>query len=519
MLRNIADGFQSVLGACYYAPMRETDFGARCLDALFFDVDSSAQPDGQRKLYIGLAIYKGIEVPIEFYQVSAVKLEDGECAVIVLIEDALTRHDNPSSTYQKFKAGYSGPILVGKRFLFINGSNGHQDQFGEDFFVSLLDTEIDGAKARDLFERVRFKNCIAQAVSESVYCPTEHERQLILRLLGTGNSFNLSELRALDASFDWATKEKLNALSDFIDKRGSKYSRRALEDIKPIKHLLKTLSENTEGISQADLENQVRHTWILTGIPEATKLFPTWCLTLIENQGLLKREGALVCFRDTEKEVSDFFQACKNQTKEIDETIQEYKRGFAPERTQHVEMALADLNQRLQVAPERELTERGNLLKACEADARSLMVSLVAIPELVRTDLEKELAHVAELLVALKEKAKWHYPDLDNPSLHRSRAMEGQLTPVKAMIKVPVPFEIETRKNIERMRLEIEVHLEELSKPAPDNIEAPGADMSIDQAAFFIFSAIRANRNGQVKVEYAEMLNGEVSAQNEKVDL
>ena len=513
MLRQIVGGFESVLRGCHRPPSCEHNFGGPGLDALFFDMDTSALPDGLRKLNIGLAIYKGVEVPPEFYQASAAKLEEGGCAVVVLIEDALTRHDNPSSTFQKFKAGYSGPILVGKRFLFINGSDGNEDKFGEDFFVSLLDTNIDGAKAPELFERVRLKNCIEQAVGESIYCPTEQERQLISRLLGTGSGFGLSELKALDASFDWVTKEKLNSLADFIEKRGSKYSRKPLEDIKPIKHLLKMLSEKAESIPQAELESLLRRTWILTGTPQATPLFPAWCIAVIESQGLLKREGALVRFRDAEKEVSDLLQVCKKLAKEIDKTIQEYKRGFAPERTQHQEAELADLNQRLRAAPAKELTERGNLLKACEADAGSLMVSLVAIPELVRADLENELAHVVELLGALKEKAKWHYPDLDNPSLRSSRALEGRLTPVKAMIKVPVPFEIEARKNIERMRIEIEVHLEELSKPAPDSIEAPGDDMSLGQAAFFVYSAIRAIRNGQVKVEYAEMLNGEASVQ------
>ncbi len=219
--------------------------------------------------------------------------EDGGCAVIVLIEDALVRHDNPSGTFQKFKATYSGPILVAKRFLFINGSDGNDDKFGEDFFVSLLDTNIDGGKARDLYERLRLKNCIEQAVSESVYCPTEQERQLIWRLLGTGSSFNLSELRALDASFAWANAARLSALSDFIEKRGSKYSRKSLEEIKPIKDLLKTLSEKAEGILQTELENQVRHTWILTGIPEATQRFPNWCLSIIDNHGLINRDGDL----------------------------------------------------------------------------------------------------------------------------------------------------------------------------------------------------------------------------------
>jgi hypothetical protein len=510
MLRQIVGGFESVLRGCNRPPNCEHNFGGMGLDALFFD---------EENLNIGLAIYKGIEVPLELYQASASRLEEGGCAVIVLIEDTLGGHDKPSSTFQRFKGSYSGPILVEKRFLFINGSDGDEGKFGEDFFVSLLDTNIDGTKARALFERVRLKSCIERAVSESVYCPTEQERQLILRLLGTGSRFNLSELRALDSSFDWVTMGKLSALSDFIEKSGSKYSRRPLEDIKPIKHLLKTLSEKVEGIPLAELESQVRHTWILTGTPEATQLFPTWCLTLIENQGLLKRENAIVRFKDIEKDASDLLAACEKLAKEIDKTIQEYKIRFAPERTQHQEVELSDLNQRVRVASAKELTERGNLLKACEADARLLRTSLAGIPDLVRADLEKELAHIVEVLGTLKEMANWPYPDLDNPSLRSSRALEGRLTPVKAKIEASMPFEIEVRKDIELMRIEIEVNIEELSKPVPEGVEAPSGETSIDQSVFYIFSALRSKRNGHVTIEYADMIVGDATAKNEEVKL
>ncbi len=227
-----------------------------------------------------------------------------------------------------------------------------------------------------------------------------------------------------------------------------------------------------------------------------------------------------VRFRDAEKETNDLLQACNELAKEIEKLIQDYiEKGFAPERTQHQELDLADLYLRIQGATAKELTERGNLLKACEADAKSLKVSLIAIPESVRRDLEKEVAHVAELLGILKEKAKWHYPDLDNPSLSSARELEGRLTNVRAMIKAPVPYERTTRDKIERMRKEIEVHLEELSKPTPESIEAPGSEMSIDQVVFFVFSALRAKRNGQVKVEYAEVKTGDPSLQNREASL
>jgi hypothetical protein len=505
MLRQITDAFESVLRGCYFPPEREHNFGDTSLDALFFDADTAALPDGLRKLRIGLAIYKGLKVPVEFYRVSANRLEEGRCAVIVLIEDALEKHDNPGSTFREFKATYTGPIVVGKRFVFINGSDGNDHQFAENFFVSILDQDITAEKARSFLERVRLKNCIEQAVSESIYCPTEQERHLISRLLGTGSSFNLSELKALDPSFEWATRERLSALSDFIEKRGSKYSRKLLADIKPTKRLLKALSEENKALPEADLENQVRHTWILTGIPEATQLFPSWCITVIEKEGLLQREGNLIRFRDIEKEVGDLLRACDKLTDKVKELIEDYKKGFAPERTKHQEATLTNLKDRIQSASTKELAERGNLLRACQADAGSLMTSLESIPVSVQADLEKEAAHVAELLNALREKAQWRYLDLDNPSLFGARELEGRLTSMKAMINAPIPYERQIRDKIERMRKEIELHLEELRKPTPGSIDAPDSEMSIDLAAFFVFSALRAERNGQVKVEYTEI--------------
>jgi len=515
MLRQIADGFESVLRGCHYHPERKVNFGGQRLDALFFDADTPALPDGLRKLRIGLAIYKGIEVPLEFYEASVATLEEGGCGVIVLIEDALTKHDSPSSTFHNFKANYAGPILVDKRILFINGSDGREDKFGENFFVSLLDPSIDGNKARSLFESLRLKNRIEAAVNESIYCPTEQERQLVSRLQGTVSSFNISELRALDASFEWATRERLSALSDFIEKRGSRYSRKPLEEIMPIKRLLKTLSEKSGDTPQADLESHVRHNWILTGTPEATQRFPEWCIAVIEKQGLLKKEGEFVSFRDAEKESSDLLLACDKLIKEIDKTILDFKeKGFTPDRTQHQQGELTDLKQRIKSASEKELTERGNLLRACEADAQNLKTSLCSTPDSVRGDLEKEVAHVTKQLDIMKQKAHWEYPDLDNPSHFRAKELAGQLNAIEAMITIPVPFEKAVRDKIERMRKEIEVNIEELDRPLPASIDAPNNEISLGQAAFYLISALRAKRKGTVTVNYAELTTGDTSLQN-----
>lgn len=515
MLRNIIGGFESVLRGCHSDPKCENNFGGDKLDALFFDADTPALPDGLRKLRIGLAIYKGIEVPMKFYEASAAKIEQGGCGVMVLIEDALNKHSSPGSTFQNFKTSYAGPILVEKRFIFINGSDGHIDKFGENFFVSLLDTNIDGDKARRVFESIRLKNRIEEVVSESIYCPTEQERELILRLQGTGSSFNLGELSEIDASLAWVTKQKLSALSDFIEKRGSRYSRKPLQDIIPIKRLLKALSEKSTATTQAELENLVRHNWILTGTPESTQRFPEWCITLIEKQGLLKRDGELVSFRNAEKETSDLKLSCEKLVKEIDQILQDYtEHEFSPDRIKLQKLAVTELIQRIKDASVKELNEQANLLQGCKADAIDLKASLSSIPSLVQEDLQKEVAHIAKQLDIMNQKAAWDYPDLDNPSLTMAKELQGQFNAINAMIAIPLPFEKAIRNKIERLLKEIEVNIEELDRTLPPIIDAPDNEIDIDQAALFLFAALRAKRKGSVTVNYSELITGDSSPQN-----
>ena len=515
MLRNISGGFESVLRGCHSDPKCENNFGGDKLDALFFDADSPALPDGLRKLRIGLAIYKGIEVPMKFYEASAAKIEQGGCGVMVLIEDALNKHNSPGSTFQNFKTNYAGPILVEKRFIFINGSDGHIDKFGENFFVSLLDTNIDGDKARRVFESIRLKNRIEEVVSESIYCPTQQECDLILRLQGISRGLNLGELKQLDASFDWVNKQRLSALSNFIENRGSRYSSKPLQDIAPIKRLLKGLSEKSTPTPQAELENQVRHNWILTGTPGSTQQFPGWCITVIENKGLLKREGELVSFRNAEKETSDLKLSCENLIKEIDQIIQDYtEHGFTNDRIQHEKSAMTDLNERIKAASVKELNEQANLLWGCEADALDLKTSLSSIPSLVRNDLQKEVEHITNQLDIMNRKAVWDYPDLDNPSLSMAKELQGQLNAINAMIAIPVPFEKAIRDKIKRLLKEIAVNIEELDRTLPPSINAPDNEIDIDQAAFFLFAALRAKRKGSVTVNYSELITGDSSPQN-----
>jgi hypothetical protein len=156
-----------------------------------------------QNIKVGMAVFKGDEIPEDVFEKIISEIEADRCTIIIIIEDAITRHDFPGSSYEAFKGAYKGDIDLEKRFIFINGTDPHGQQFEEDFFVRLVKTDIQEDEAKDWFDRLQINRKLKQVEEDCIYCPDLNEQTLLEELFKQDRSFKIGEIRSLNANFNW----------------------------------------------------------------------------------------------------------------------------------------------------------------------------------------------------------------------------------------------------------------------------------------------------------------------------
>ena len=182
---------------------------------------------------------------------------------MLLIEDADTSHDLTGSSWQKFKDSYTGSLDLDSRFVFINGTDIEGKRFDEDFFVKGFSIQQDEAK--DWFDRLQIGQHLERIKEECIYCPSEDERVLIDELSKQERSYTIGEIKGLQDSYHWVKKPRLEKLDLYINKSGSAFEVSSIEQIRPIKFLLRILQEASEGLSLEKIDQRLAAEFIRTG--------------------------------------------------------------------------------------------------------------------------------------------------------------------------------------------------------------------------------------------------------------
>ena len=244
---------------------------------------------------VGINVYKGKEVPTELFEKILDPIEKETFTVMLLIEDADTSHDLAGSSWQKFKDSYTGSLDLDSRFVFINGTDIEGKRFDEDFFVKLAAASIQQDEAKDWFDRLQIGQHLERIKEECIYCPSEDERVLIDELSKQERSYTIGEIKGLQDSYHWVKKPRLEKLDLYINKSGSAFEVSSIEQIRPIKFLLRILQEASEGLSLEKIDQRLAAEFIRTGDNQAYKPTPLGYSICLRIKGKVKQVEE-VCF-------------------------------------------------------------------------------------------------------------------------------------------------------------------------------------------------------------------------------
>jgi hypothetical protein len=496
-LRKLIAGFNFMLKSHNYATRRETSFGHPMIEVLFFRTGIIG--NSIAKVEVGLIIYKGDEIPREVFDRIVKSLEDNQCSIFVIIEDANTMHDNPASSYNKFKNEYSGKLNLENRFIFINKVSGTTN-FDESFFVKTIEIhKKDEFEQREHFKLFELEKLLDSQTESVIYCPDEKERALVNKIINIKEGiFTVQQIKDLDPEFHWISKEKLSTLLTYIDKRGAKYTHIPVKTILPFKSLLKIL-KGSDGLSKELLGVEYRKKWILTGQGESRERYINWILDIFKNTGDISKEGDIFQYRDIKVEITEVKERIDTLRRNIKVNLDKCKNASIAESSYiDNETRLGEIRESLEEENQSQVDELSEL-KGLENELKEIDSSFKELLVRERKLLKESFKTVFDIFESLlQQKPTWPITDSSDPLDEQFKEYHKEVKNLKVKLN---------NENSELVFLKESLDdLEENSKICKELLEKPESSISENEpkerAAFKIYSAIRNGLEGEIKVEY-----------------
>ncbi len=454
---------------------------------------------------VALNVFKGKEVPIELYSKIIELIESEKFMVVLMIEDADTPHDLSGSTWEKFKDSYSGPIELESRFLFINGTDPEGKKFDEGFFVRLATSNIEEEEARDWYNRLQIDKHLAQIKKDCIYCPAENERVLIDDLTKQGRSYKIGEIKARNDNYHWVNSARLVKLGLYIDKVGNAYKVPSIEQIPPVKYILRKLQTSPDGIKRDKIDKLLASKFIRTGDAQSIKAHTDWLLALLEGQSKVKSEGEVYHYKDLYRELQvlkDEYEATKTF---LEKKISKYKAaGIDIARLGQLSESKDQVVNRINYVGHTTVEQK--ILEYEDANRRfkDIQKGLEKVPEDARNALQGQLDELHNLAAKVNKKAAWPKQDA-NPfkSLYGLEDVEKKIAALVDRIAEQIPQQRSYREKI----VSISNHLKALEALLSEELSSGSYEgkNDLDQCIFKIFNAIRDKKAGVITLHFSNL--------------
>jgi hypothetical protein len=498
-LRSLIDGFEVMLNAMNLPFFRDLQFGHQNIDVLYFETGSSGNV--QAKIRFGLIIYKGQVIPIEVFRKIERSIQNNECVAFVIVEDANTNHEKPESTYNKFINEYSGNLQIENRVIFINSLPGRSEGFDENFFVKTI--EIDSKSIEDQkghYNLFGIEIQLNQLKDQMVYCPKEQEKELIKRLLHAkeGQNFTMKGLKELDPIFDWINAAALSQLGVFIEKKGSKYSSWKVDEIEPLKYLLKKIKDSG-GISLDKLNDEFRKAWIMTGPEESKDRFVDWSVHIFINKGNVNVIDDELHIFEIEQEFSDLKIQMQDCLEKIEEKIKKFKRsGFLTSNFVDLERKSSDIKRKLNEDNLIILNEYKKL-QGWNVELKELDSDLSNIVQTERSRLNTDLEDCKNSYQMLKDSIPpWPLDDCNDGYQKIFFELDKDIKEMASTINQETPGVRSFGKSRDKLIDNLKSIDEMINSPVEEIHESD----DVNRSMLKIYSAIRQHRNGVAKITY-----------------
>jgi len=453
---------------------------------------------------VGLAVFKGEEIPQDVFDKIVAEIEEDRCTIIIFIEDAFTCHDQSDSSFQAFKGNYNGDIDLEKRFIFINGTDPSGKEFDEDFFVRLVKTGIQQDEAKNWYERLQIDQRLKKIEEDCIHCPDLNERTLLEELFKKDRSFKIGEIRALKVEFDWVNRERLAKLGLYLNRTGTCFTPIAIEKVGPIKFILGKLNKPEIVLTESEVESFITTKYIRTGASAAIQVYVKWVLSLLVEHNKVAKVDGRFSYKDLDRELrqlkNDYDQKCQIVKGEISR----YERaGIEVRELENIKNEEININQRIEDVMidntiEVKIVEHKHALDALNKFTKNLG----DIPKKAHDDLHKQLGETNKKIEEINERTSWPFEDTVNPYKHTYGLGEIRelLEKLEDQIKQEIPMQKRCRQEI----MFINKRLYALGSLLEGEITSDTYKLQheLDGCIFNIFNAIKDGKPGKVTLHF-----------------
>ncbi|MCP4611717.1 MAG: AAA family ATPase [Planctomycetes bacterium] len=448
---------------------------------------------------VGIAVFKGKEISQEVFEKLTAEIEADHCTVMIVIEDANTRHDSPGSGYDKFKSIYSGWIDVGKRFVFINGTDLNGQEFDEDFFIKLIKIRIGEDEAKEWFDRLQIDKKLKAIQDECIYCPDFTEQTLLEETFRHNRSFKIREIKDLSDTFSWVNRERLARLDLYLQKTGTSYTSPNIDQIFPFKFILSKLQKSTEGLAKSEIEGLLTAKYIRTGLTAAVSSYIDWVIKLLLQHNRAYEENQRVFFKDLDRELIQLKDRYSQILVSIQKDISIYEAAQIelPE-LKDITSKQNEICQRLSEIVldstiELEILEYNDSLDKLD-DLKSI---LNGIPEKAQLLLRSQFRETYQFFKGVREDTSWPFDDMINPyeAIYHLNEISGLLDKLDNQIQEEIPHQRYCRQEIRAINKRLS-GLDSLLKG--DIASGSYEKEEVFGCIFKIFNAIKGGKSGEI---------------------
>jgi hypothetical protein len=406
-----------------------------------------------QNIRVGLTVFKGDEIPPDLFEKLLIEIEEDRCTVIIIIEDAITNHDFPNSSYERFRNAYVGRIDIQRRLFFINGTDASGHQFDEDFFVRLAKTDIQSNEAKNWFDRLQINSRLNQITDDCMYCPDLNEQNLLNDLFNQDRSFKIGEIKDRDENFGWVNRDRLAKLHLYLEKTGSSYTARDMAQVAPFKFILGKLQSAEIGHSQVEIESALSAKYIRTGAAPSIQSHTNWALNLLMALNKVAEEDGKFSFKDLDRELVQLEKTYGQDIEAVNSVIEKYLTAQIDESAlTDIQSVLEDISNRIaSVALEGSVEIKIDEYQLNLYAVNELKEKLTNIPDIARANLRNQVSETRGQYEVLQQRFHWPYDGIDNPfeSYYRLGEIQNGLEQLALYIKEEIPQQKRIRKEIQ----------------------------------------------------------------------
>ena len=458
-----------------------------------------------QNIKVGLAVYKGDEIPQDVFEKIVVEIEDDRCTIIIIIENANTCHDQFDSSFKSFKDHYNGDIDLEKRFIFINGTDASGKEFDEDFFVQLVRIEIQENEAKNWYGRLQINKRFKEIEEDCIYCPEERERILIEELFKRDRSFKIGEMQDLQDNFNWVNRARLDKLSLYLNKTGHSFTTPDIEKVSPFKSILGKLQSTETGLLVSEIESFITTKYIRTGAQVAINAYVKWALRLLVDHNKVAKVNERYSYKDLDRELKELVRIYTDSLKSVKEDLGKYdSAGIEVDELKDISDRVDNNNQRIETLMINSTTvvkieEHKDALRELDELARQSG----EIPEKARIVLRDQLDETQNKFEAIKQRASWPFEDIENLYEHfyGLGKIKKNLKHLEDIVKEDVPQQKRYREEMK----DINKRLEGLGSLLNGEITSGTYEgQEVDGCIFNIVNAIKDGKQGKITLHFSQ---------------